>query len=306
MLSLPRYILILVLWLTFFFNIERLHINKTELINIAPSVYLLVAGLVVVALMLPQWRSTSTAIMLAIAFLGFAVTKLTGGRAFWGDAYTFVTLFELTAVLITVTLAHRVGQLTAGFVETLRALLLSDLDGRVHPPDQAEAILKREMQSARRRNHPLSILLLEADPKGAKIALSATAQEIQRLLTRRLGHVTLTRLLANSLRPSDSIVHEIEHGRWLLMTSEVRQDEASAILERLNNQTTGALGIKLKYGMASYPDQGLTFEDLLAKAEQDLRSDQAERRRETPIDLAPISTDEPSVKYSSYKPSTDA
>ncbi|MBI4790814.1 MAG: hypothetical protein HY782_27610 [Chloroflexi bacterium] len=285
MLSLPRHILLLILWITLFFNIERLHINRTGLINIAPATYVLVAGLLVAGLILPQWRPRTGAILLLVGLLGFVASKLANGLPFWGDAFTFVTLFELTAVVISVALAYRVGQLTADFVETLRSLLLPDLEGRVHHPDQAEALLKRELQAARRRSYPLSILLLEADTNGAKIEPSATAQELQRLLARRVGQVTLTRLIANSLRPSDSIVQQVEQARWLLLTSEVRQSEAAAILHRLNEQTTRQLGIKLKYGIASYPDQGLTFEDLLAKAEQDLRSDQAERRRETPVEV---------------------
>ncbi len=305
MLSLPRYVVALFLWVSFFFNIERLHINRSELVNIAFPVYLLVIALLVVGLVLPQWRPISTATMLVIAFVSFWIAKLLYGRPFWGDAYTYLTLLELTAVLVTAVLAHRVGRLTADFVETLRGLFLSDLDGRVHPSDQAEGLIKRKMQSARRRNYPLSLLVLEADTAGSTIELSATAREIQRLLTQRLGLVRLTRLLALNLRPSDSIVEEIDQRRWLLMTSEVHRAQATAILQRLNDQTKRQFGIRLSYGVASFPEEGLTFEDLITKAEQDLKTGHAARNGDANMDPTPISTEEPTVQFSSYESSAD-
>jgi GGDEF domain-containing protein len=305
MLSLPRYILALVLWVSFFFNIERLHINKSELINIAFPVYLLATALLVVGLVLPQWRPTSAATMLVIAFVSFWPAKLLYGRPFWGDAYTYLTLLELAAVLVTATLAHKVGRLIADFVETLRGLFLADLEGRVHPSDQAEGLVKREMQSARRRNYPLSILLVEADTAGSTIEQTATAREVQRLLTQRLGLVRLTRLLALNLRPSDSIVEEIGQRRWLLMTSEVHQAQATAILQRLNDQTKRQFGIRLRYGAASFPEQGLTFEDLITRAEQDMKTGHAARNGDATNDATPISTEEPSVHFSSYESGTD-
>lgn len=304
MLSLPRSVLALILWLTFFFNIERLHVNKSELINIAFPTYLLVAALVVLGLLLPQWFHISLTPMFTLAFLAFGVVKFLHGRPFWGDAYTYVTLFELTSVLLTVTLAHRVGRLTADLGETIQALLFAGLNGRVHPAEQAEVVAKREMLSARRRNHPLSLLLIEADTQNANIALSTTAQEIQRLIAQRIGLVTLTRLLASSLRGSDSIVDESERGRWFLLTSIAERTSANAILQRLNEQATKALGIQLKFGIANYPDQGLTFKDLVASAEQDLHAEKIERRGDTIPDSTPLLNEEPGVK--AISPSTSA
>jgi hypothetical protein len=300
--SLPRNIFLLVVWITFFFNIERLHINKSELINIAPPTYVLAAILLMVGLLLPQWRPISTVGMFAFAFFAFMVTKLLYGRPYWGEAFTYLTLFELTGVLITTAFAHRVGQLTADFVETLHSLFLSDLERRVYPPGQAEAIVKREMQSTRRQNHPLSILLVRADAGEANIKLSPIAHEIQRLVTQRLGLVALTRLLAGNLRPSDLIVEEINRGQWLLMTSVARRGQAYAILRRLDDQTKKQFGIPLRYGIASFPEQGLTFEDLIAQAEQDLKTGHAEPHGEAALDPTAISAEEPGVSTRRMNP----
>ena len=303
MLSLQRYMLVLVLWIAFFFNIERLHVNKNPLVNIAFPTYLLVTVFVVLGLVLPQWHPTTLTPTLMLAFFSFVGSKILYPRPFWGEAYTYLTLFELGAVLITAVLAHRVGQLLADFSETVKTLLLAGLDKRIYPPEQAEVIAKREMLSARRRNYPLSVMLIQADTQGSQIKLSTTAQEIQRVLARRMGLLSLTRLLATNLRSSDSIVDESEQGRWLLLTAELDRSRASIILRRLNEQTSMGLGVKLKFGIASYPDQGLTLEDLLLKAEQDLEAELDGQRDTAASDheSTPLLSQEPRVDYASHE-----
>jgi hypothetical protein len=69
------------------------------------------------------------------------------------------------------------------------------------------------------------------------------------------------------------------------------------ILDRLNAQSTKGLGIRLKFGIASYPEQGLTFEDLLVRAEQDLKSEHKISSSEGVIDSAPILTPDPNVRF---------
>jgi len=305
MLSLQRYIVLLVIWIAFFFNLERLHVNRSALISIALPTYFLVTAVVILGLMLPQWHRFSALPIFVFAIFSFVATKLLSGAPYWGDAYTYLTLFELASVLVTAFLAHRVGQLIADFTETVRALLLTEVDKRVHPQEQAELIAKQEMISARRRNYSLSMLLIEADTKAARIKPNVTAQEIQQLLTRRMGLVTLTRLLATNLRMSDSIVDASDQGRWLLMTAQLDRSNASAILDRLNEQASKGLGIKLKFGIANYPEQGLTFEDLLVKAEQDLTTDHVLAPGETRIDSTSLVTQESDVNIISHGSGVD-
>lgn len=305
MLSLQRYFVLLIIWIAFFFNIERLHINKNALVNIAFPTYVLVAVLVILGLLVPHWHPTTLTPMFILALFSFAATKVLYDRPYWGDAYTYLTLFELGTVLISVVLAHRTGQLLADFGETAKSILLAGLDKRVYPPEQAQVIAKREMLSARRRNYPLSVMLIQADVEGAQIKLSTTAQEIQRLLAQRMGLLTLTRLLATNLRSSDSIVDESDQGRWLLMTAELDRTRASAILQRLNEQASTGLGIKFEFGIASYPEQGLTLEDLLSKAEQDLESNHDDRRDPVTIPSAPLLPQESNVEYVSHQARAD-
>ena len=81
MLRLNQYIVFLILWLALFFNLERLHIQKTGVIDIAGPVYVLTVVVVVLGLVLLQYYSVSRLTLGLIATVLFAVvSRQTGVR----------------------------------------------------------------------------------------------------------------------------------------------------------------------------------------------------------------------------------
>jgi hypothetical protein len=280
MLRLNRYILALVLWLSFLFNIERLDldIGQQDLFNISYSAYLAAVGMVVVGLMLPHWKRRSGWIAGISAIVAFVVASSIDERPAWGSGYTYLSLFELLALGLTVGLSYLVGRYSADFVDTVRSLIFTDTEGRVYDMHEAENLIKREMQYTRRVNRPLSIMLLEADSHSRNVDLQATAQEIQRLLAKRYSLMALSRLMARTLRRTDFILDQPREGRMVLVAPEMRKEQTEAIVVRLAEQAQRRLGISLRSGVASFPDQGVTFEELLYQAEQDLHPNDTERR----------------------------
>jgi hypothetical protein len=281
MLRINRYIIALVVWLLFFFNIERLDLGfqQPDIANIATPVYIVVGAMVMLGLVLPQYQRVPLWRLYIVAAASFVVAALWGKRPTWGGMYTYISLFELCAVLISMTLAHRVGRLSADFVETVRGLLFSELDNRVYAPAQAEPMVKREMQYSRRANRPLSVMVLDTKGRG-KQDLPATAAEIQQLLTKRHSMVALTRVITRTLRRTDFVLDRTADGRLVLVMPEIRKEQAETIISRLNDQVQRRLGLGVQAGIASFPDQGVTFEELVLQAEQDLQPHLIERRNE--------------------------
>ncbi|HBY96463.1 MAG: hypothetical protein M5U01_35045 [Ardenticatenaceae bacterium] len=291
MLRLNRYILVLVLWLSFFFNIERLDTRSGEFLNIDSSIYVLAVIVVVIGLLLSYVVHTAAWVIYPITILAFILAKSIANRPIWGAAYTYLTLFELSAVLITATLAHTVGRLSTDFVETVRALTFSDMTGPVYPAEDAQQVIKRELQYSRRADGLLSVVVVEADTDGPRVDLHATAREIQQLLAKRYSLVALTRLLAWRIRRTDFVLYQTEEGRLVLIAPKAGKDQTTAIASRLNEHAQRYLGVTLHCGVATFPDEGVTFEELLTRAEQSLHQKEQERRgemlaprRDTPAD----------------------
>lgn len=293
MLRLNRYILMLVVWLAFVFNIERLDLNNNnpDVFNIASPIYITITILVLLGITLPQWRRVPLWRMLILAGLSWCVGLFLSGREIWGGAYTYISLFELTASLITVTLAYMVGRMTADFVETVRSLMFSDINERVYAMDEAEPMIKREMQFARRANRPLTVMLLDTNNNGLPLDQQIAAREIQQLLARRHSLVALTRLLARTLRRTDFVLDQTEEGRLVLVMPEMKPDQTQAITQRLKERAQRRLGISIRCSVASFPEEGVTFEELVYQAEQGLRANTRERRGDSDVEQTEAATE---------------
>ena len=210
--------------------------------------------------------------MQLFAGLVYLATQLNTIHTLSENRNIYLVLFELTALLITVTLAHMVGRLSADFVETVRSLILADTSGHVYTPEEAQTRIKHEMQYARRADQPLSVIVMEVDAQNARVQLHATAREIQRLLIKRYSTIALLRLLAWRSRRTDFFLDQYETGRMVLVAPRAGKEEIPAIISRLSQLAQQYLDIRLKYGVASFPQEGLTFEELLYQAEEDLRT----------------------------------
>lgn len=280
MLRLNRYLLVLVLWLSFFFNIERLDLDVTEpeLFNIASPIYVAVVVVVVLGLLLSQLKRIALWHMQVVGMLLFVVARLSSDRPVWGGAYTYISFFELTSVLISAALASMVGALCVEFLEAVRSLLFVDMEGRVYRQEQAEAVIKREMQFVRRANRPLSIMVLDVDAHAAPRAVQAAEKEVQEVLAKRHRMIAVTRLLARSLRRTDFVVDQTDEGRIVLIMPEMEKAQTISTLARLDQHVQRRLGFSLRYGVASFPDEGVTFEELAYQAESALKPILHERR----------------------------
>ncbi len=284
MLKLNHYLVALVIWLAFLFNIERLdlEIQNTEVFNIASPVYAVTVAVVLLGIVLPQLRQTQFWHIHIIATILFVVTMWFDGRTAWGGIQTYLTLFEFAAVLLSATLAALVGRASADFLESARALLLSGTDGRIYQGAQAAAVIKREMHFARRANRPLSVMVLDAADDGKPVKLHNTTQEIQRIFARRYRQVSLARLLARIIRRTDFLVDESEEGRLILVMPEMAREQMVDVVERLDREVRARLGSDLRCGMASLPEQGVTFEELVYQAERMLLPPRQARSSDVP------------------------
>lgn len=293
MLRLQRYIIALVIWLAFLFNIERLDVDvglgSSEIVNLATPVYFVVIALAIVGIMLPRWKRVPLWHLLLIAVASFGVAHLVADRALWGGSDTYVSLFELAACLVTVAIAGVIGNLVSDFVATVRNVLLTDSDGRVVSSQTVEPIVRREMQLSRRTNRPLSVVLVDTEPDDRARVRTATAREVVKLLAHRYQLVAVTRVLMRVLRRTDFVIDQTDAGRLVVILPALHAGETEAVIERLNTQVRRTLGVSLRCGVASFPENGLTFEELVFQAEHKMES-LAENSGNSAFDTAELVT----------------
>ena len=193
---------------------------------------------------------------LAFPFWGLAyllfVPNLAGGDI--QLMFTGSTLIHALLVAAITSLAHWYARKLDGFLRKERRFV--DLSSA--PPlldDELESI-KYEITRARRYNRPISVIMIQPIAKafGAveKGALSTT-----------LGRI---------FRRTERLYDMGKQGRYLIFCPESTNSSAEMLVNRIRIMVHRELNMHFNYGLATFPDQELTFEGLLSRARENLET----------------------------------
>jgi hypothetical protein len=150
-----------------------------------------------------------------------------------------------------------------------------------------EERLTRELDRARRYEHPLAVIVLTVTPEGGGGTNGtngtkgtngdATADDLAPVvLETTLPH--LVSLLAGAtlcevLRGTDTLYYQAAQDRFVIGLAESGRDEARRALHRVRAIVRSHLRLSAHGGIARFPDDGLTLDGLIAKAEEDWRGE---------------------------------
>jgi hypothetical protein len=140
---------------------------------------------------------------------------------------------------------------------------------------QSLRVLHAELRRARRYQHPLSVAVLS--PAG--VTLEAPRVELVR--APHLSFYLLGSLLRDVLRETDVATYAAEHHLFAVFMLETREAEALRAVDRLRGLFHGRTGARVRAGIAEFPRDGLTMEDVFAAA----RLAWEERPRLTPREV---------------------
>jgi hypothetical protein len=135
-----------------------------------------------------------------------------------------------------------------------------------HASDQ----IRGELDRARRYEHPLAVVVLSAtsavhDPP----AIEERREDARALLETRIPQlVSLVTgaVLGEALRDSDIVCYQAERNQLVVALAESNGDDARQAMQRIARLLRGRLGLDMRAGVARFPEDGLTLEDLIVHA----------------------------------------
>ncbi len=261
----------LLLWLTFFFNIERLDIDidNIDTINLPTSVYI-IGILIAIAALFSFFQRRSVWLLVGTG-VGFYILALVVMRKpVISDVHLYLTLAGILMLTITAFLAYNLGRSLEEFIVAVGEMTFSNKGGRLRSANEAHEFVDSEMSSSRRFQRPLSLVLLQGDASSMNMAMHRLIQDIQRSMMQRYLMATLARVLSRYLRRTDIIIEGEQPGRLVLVAPETTTAQAQVLGSRLQQLAQEQLGMSAHFSVATFPDQALTYEDLLNVAEQRL------------------------------------
>lgn len=276
--KLRKLIIFLILGLAFLMNIERLDLGETNLIDISTFVYVLgvvaVIGIISLQKVIPVPLSTTA----FLVFTVYIILKLYifNRHPFLGGIHTYVSITEVSLLVLLVALAYRLAELLTEFEEIVQNLILPNTGRRVVNMDDAIERVKSELAMSRRHERPLSIIVAEPSVDSLLAHRNRIIEEISQSIAARYLSKTMAKNLSEIIRRPDIVIEQTGQNRFIILCMQTGSDGLDKLLDRIHSITNNdPNGVSVKCGVASFPQDAVTFEELVKKAESHLNSREA-------------------------------
>lgn len=185
-----------------------------------------------------------------------------------GEKPVEVNLIQLLLVLLTAVLAFDVGRRIDQTDTALEKLASSAYPNRSMDIQSAGEFISAEITRSRRYHHPLSILTVRLKKKeewGDWKDMQFIAYEMME----RFAIAKVSQILSDHARGTDMILRDRD-GQFVLLCPETNHESTSILASRIASAVHDQLGAGVECGSASFPDEALTFDDLLNTANKRL------------------------------------
>jgi len=263
--SLRFWITILIIWIIFFFNIER--INSP--INIRSYTYIFVAVVAALTLVLPRLQRIPFFILLVTPVPVFLVLKTLMERGDWhenlllGNALP-LTVTQVSAIILTSLLARQIYYRLREFEDVIANVTFNYIGKLPKPFSEGQGTIYTEVKRARRYHRPLALIALRVNEADFQIVLPEMVKEVQQAMMREYTMAGIARILGENMHDFDTIA--VRDNNFILVLPEISTEETAHIAQKLEDTVKEKMKVKLQVGIASFPNEAMTFESLVELA----------------------------------------
>jgi len=267
--NLRRSLFWVVFYLAIIFILGQLDRVDRPVINLASYFYILVFVVVPCVVLIPFfYRAPQFVSMIFWASVYFALSRiidrsLSAPNNFEG-IFTEVVLLELG-----VWLSYQLA------VDLARSESLIDTMASTAFPSQAidfeESLttIRNEVSRSRRYQRPLSLLIFQIEPENNVIR--ELFQDFRRDLISRFSSARMGQLIGEQIRQTDLLMRD-KVGRFIIVCPETDKDGVVMFGERVLIWLEDNTGLQISWGCSSFPDDALTFDDMVARAREQMKA----------------------------------
>ena len=267
--------IILASWLVLFFSMEQL----LEPININGIAYLYIFAVVIITLIAPRVAHIPLWLILVVAIPIFLLLKASmGGLA--GGAVILLTVTETCAITVTIILAYWISQAISEFEGAIAHITIGHRDKVPESALDGQGVIYREVRRARNHQRPLTLMAVALEEESIKVVLDRMVQEAQLTMMKQYVLSSVSKTLCDKLEDCDIVVQSNDH--FLVVLPETSSVDMPELIDRLRQQVSDQVGVELRIGTASLPQDSLTLEGLLEIANKVM---QVEKESQLIIDL---------------------
>jgi hypothetical protein len=253
----------------------------TPIINFASYFYVTAIIIVPFMIFVPSLHKVSVVVpMFFWGAIYFALLHIID-RARTGSTDVEENILEMVILEVGVWLSYQLAVGIEHSESLMDSLAQATFPHRAVEMDSASEQIKIEFGRSRRYHRPLSLLVVHAFPKDEEV-VREMLKSLQRDVLTRLSNARIGQAIGEVIRQTDLLVRD-HVGRYVILCPETDSESAVFLAERVRLVVEDRAGLHVNCGVASFPDEALTFEDLLHLARD--RSKQIPSPKKTLIDI---------------------
>lgn len=266
-------ITILISYVITVLGISNIDEFQESILDFSPEFFILIALIVFSELIL-----IGVLIRAGVRISNYAITP------FWGIVYILIAvlylgdskpievhLIQLLLVMLSSILAYDVGRRIGELDRTLEGLSSGAYPNRARDMQSSKDLIEAEITRSRRYHHPLSVLVMRLEKPKGKQSLeeldSLTADMVERFAVAKTSQI-----LSDLARNTDMVF--LDRGnQFVILCPETNLSSITILAERIQAAVDEGLKAKINWGSAAFPDEAITFDDLLQVAQERINNE---------------------------------
>lgn len=270
--NLRRNFLWFALYLALIFILGQADYISRPLINFASYFYVMAMLGVPATLFFPHITRVSALVPMSIwAGLYIALSFVLNRTHTTTSSDFSVIVLEFLLLEFGVWLAYELAQQITHAESVMDELALQAFPHRSEELDAGSHRVRTEFSRSRRYHRPLSLLLMEVAPDFHK-ENGEVLKSIQYDIANRLTMARVGQIIDDLLRQTDLVLRD---RRWcyVILCPETDLPAVLLLAQRITDAIKAKTGLSMQWGAAAFPEEALTFDDLMTKARQRLTQD---------------------------------
>jgi len=269
------------IYLAVIFVLGQADYSGRPIINFASYFYLAVMIAVPVTLFFPSISRVSTFVPLLVwAGIYLVLLQMIDRNLSANEGEFAVIILEFVLLEAGVWFAHQLA-LQIGHAESIMdALALSAFPNRAHQIEEESQRIGIELRRSRRYHRPLSLVVIESESEDQKTTREML-RSIQHDLLNRFTSARVGQIIDDRVRQTDLVMRD-HRGRFVVLCPETELENTILLAKRIALAIKERTNLHVLWGVAAFPEEALTFDDLLQKATERLMSSDAIHNEQVP------------------------
>jgi hypothetical protein len=165
-------------------------------------------------------------------------------------------------------LAHQLAEQINHAESIMDELAVGAFPNRAQELDEASNRVKIEFTRSRRYHRPLAVLLMEVDPETHR-ENGQVLQNIQTDIVNRFTSARIGQIIDDRIRQTDLVLRDRQWS-YVIICPETDYSSVLLLARRITQAVKEKTGYSILWGIAAFPEEALTFEDMMKRARERL------------------------------------